>query len=161
ARHRVTIFYGAPPMYFALVNTPGTEHHDLSSLRSAFSGAAPLPVVILERFRARTGVEISEGYGLSETAPTLCSNVVGSVNKPGTVGPAIPKVELRLVDDQDRDVPPGEVGEIVARGPNVFRGYWNRPAETAEAFRGGWFHTGDLARIDSDGYYTIVDRKKD
>jgi long-chain acyl-CoA synthetase len=161
ARHRVTIFYGAPPMYFALVNTPGMDHHDLSSLRMAFSGAAPLPVVILERFRARTGVEISEGYGLSETAPTLCSNAAGPVNKPGTVGPAIPEVELRLVDDQDRDVPPGEVGEIVARGPNVFRGYWNREAETAEAFRGGWFHTGDLARIDADGYYTIVDRKKD
>jgi long-chain acyl-CoA synthetase len=161
ARHRVTTFYGAPPMYFAFVNTPGLDQYDVSSLRMAFSGAAPLPVVILERFKAWTGVEISEGYGLSETAPTLCSNASGAVNKPGTVGPAIPGVQIRLVDDQDVDVAPGEVGEIIARGPNVFRGYWNREAETAEAMRGGWFHTGDLARIDADGYYTIVDRKKD
>jgi long-chain acyl-CoA synthetase len=160
-RHRVTTFYGAPPMYFAFVNTPGLEKYDLSMLRMAFSGAAPLPVVILERFKAWTGVEISEGYGLSETAPTLCSNAAGAVNKPGTVGPAIPGVQIRLVDDEDRDVAPGEVGEIIARGPNVFRGYWRREAETAEAMRGGWFHTGDLARIDADGYYTIVDRKKD
>jgi len=83
------------------------------------------------------------------------------VNKPGTVGPAIPRVQIRLVDDAGNDVPEGEVGEIVARGPNVFKGYWKREAETAEAFRGGWFHTGDLARRDADGYYTIVDRKKD
>ncbi|HEX7671618.1 MAG TPA: long-chain fatty acid--CoA ligase [Polyangiaceae bacterium] len=161
ARYRVTTFYGAPPMYFAFVNTPGLEKYDVSSLRMAFSGAAPLPVVILERFKAWTGVEISEGYGLSETAPTLCSNASGVVNKPGTVGPAIPGVQIRLVNDEDVDVAPGEVGEIIARGPNVFRGYWNRPKETAEAMRGGWFHTGDLARIDADGYYTIVDRKKD
>jgi len=161
AEHRVTTFYGAPPMYFAFVNTPGLDKYDVSSLRMAFSGAAPLPVVILERFKAWTGVEISEGYGLSETAPTLCSNAAGRVNKPGTVGPAIPGVTIRLVDDEDRDVAPGEVGEIIAKGPNVFRGYWNREKETAEAMRGGWFHTGDLARIDADGYYTIVDRKKD
>ena len=160
-RHRVTIFYGAPPMYFAIVNSPDVGKVDLSSLRMAFSGAAPLPVVILERFKELTGVEICEGYGLSETAPTLCSNAAGHLNKPGTVGPAIPGVTIRLVDDEDRDVAPGEVGEIIARGPNVFKGYWRREAETAEAMRGVWFHTGDLARIDADGYYTIVDRKKD
>jgi len=160
-KHRVTTFYGAPPMYFAFVNTPGLEKYDVSSLRGAFSGAAPLPVVILERFKERTGVEISEGYGLSETAPTLCSNLAGPVNKPGSVGPPIPGVEIRLVDEQDRDVPKGEVGELIARGPNVFRGYWKREAESAEALRGGWFHTGDLAKVDEDGYYTIVDRKKD
>jgi long-chain acyl-CoA synthetase len=160
-RHQVTIFYGAPPMYFAIVNSPDAGKVDISSLRMAFSGAAPLPVVILERFKALTGVEICEGYGLSETAPTLCSNAAGPSSKPGTVGPAIPGVTLRLVDDEDRDVAPGEVGEIIARGPNVFKGYWQREAETAEAMRGGWFHTGDLARVDADGYYTIVDRKKD
>jgi long-chain acyl-CoA synthetase len=160
-RHRVSIFYGAPPMYFAIVNSPDARKFDLSSLRMAFSGAAPLPVVILERFKDLTGVEICEGYGLSETAPTLCSNAAGPSSKPGTVGPAIPGVSLRLVDDQDNDVPTGQVGEIIARGPNVFKGYWNREAETAEAMRGGWFHTGDLARVDADGYYTIVDRKKD
>jgi len=160
-RHRVTTFYGAPPMYFGFVNTPGLEKYDVSSLRAAFSGAAPLPVVILERFRERTGVEICEGYGLSETAPSLTSNAAGPVKKPGSVGPAIPGVELRLVDGEDRDVAPGDVGEVVARGPNVFRGYWNREQETAESLRGGWFHTGDLARVDADGYYFIVDRKKD
>jgi long-chain acyl-CoA synthetase len=148
-------------MYFAIVNSPDAGKVDISSLRMAFSGAAPLPVVILERFKALTGVEICEGYGLSETAPTLCSNAAGPSSKPGTVGPAIPGVTLRLVDDEDRDVAPGEVGEIIARGPNVFKGYWQREAETAEAMRGGWFHTGDLARVDADGYYTIVDRKKD
>lgn len=160
-RHQVTIFYGAPPMYFAFVNTPGLEKYDVSCLRMAFSGAAPLPVVILERFKERTGVEISEGYGLSETAPSLCANGAGPVKKPGTVGPAIPGVELRLVDENDEDVAPGEVGEIIARGPNIFKGYWNREKETAEALRGGWFHTGDMGRVDADGYYTIVDRKKD
>jgi long-chain acyl-CoA synthetase len=160
-KHHVTMFYGAPPMYFAIVNFAEASKVDLSSLRMAFSGAAPLPVVILERFKALTGVEICEGYGLSETAPTLCSNAAGPKSKPGTVGPPIPGVTLRLVDENDTDVAQGEVGEIIARGPNVFKGYWNREAETAEAMRGGWFHTGDLARMDADGYYTIVDRKKD
>jgi long-chain acyl-CoA synthetase len=159
--HRATVFYGAPPMYFALVNTAGLDHYDLSSLRLAYSGAAPLPLVILERFKERTGVEICEGYGLSETAPTLCSNACAPKNKPGTVGPPIPGVELRIVDDEGRDVPRGEVGEIIARGPNIFKGYWRRQEDTAEAFRGGWFHTGDLGRVDEDGYYVIVDRKKD
>ena len=160
-RHKVTTFYGAPPMYFAFVNTPGLDKYDVSSLRAAFSGAAPLPVVILERFKERTGVEICEGYGLSETAPSLTSNAAGPVRKPGSVGLPIPGVELRLVDEHDEDVAEGEVGEVVARGPNVFKGYWRREKETEEALRGGWFHTGDLARRDADGYYFIVDRKKD
>jgi long-chain acyl-CoA synthetase len=106
-------------------------------------------------------VEICEGYGLSETAPSLTSNAAGPVRKPGSVGLPIPGVELRLVDEHDEDVAEGEVGEVVARGPNVFKGYWRREKETEEALRGGWFHTGDLARRDADGYYFIVDRKKD
>jgi long-chain acyl-CoA synthetase len=130
-------------------------------LRGAFSGAAPLPVVILERFKQLTGVEINEGYGLSETAPTLSTNMAGPVNKPGAVGPPIKEVKIRIVDENDRDVPPGEVGEIIARGPNIFLGYWNRPEDTADAMRGGWFHTGDMGRFDEDGYLYIVDRKKD
>jgi long-chain acyl-CoA synthetase len=160
-RHKVTLFYGAPPMFHAFVNTPGLEKYDISSLHGAYSGAAPLPVVILERFRELTGVEICEGYGLSETSPTLTSNAASRINKPGSVGPAIPEVTLRIVDENDEDVPPGEVGEIIARGPNIFKGYWNREQETREAMRGGWFHTGDMGRIDEDGYYYIVDRKKD
>jgi long-chain acyl-CoA synthetase len=160
-KHKVTLFYGAPPMFHAFVHTPRLDRYDVSSLKSAYSGAAPLPVVILERFREMTGVEICEGYGLSETSPTLTSNAAGPVNKPGSVGPPIPEVTLRIVDENDRDVPPGQVGEIIARGPNVFKGYWNREKETREAMRGGWFHTGDMGRIDEDGYCYIVDRKKD
>jgi len=159
--HKITIFYGAPPMYHAFVNTPGLDKFDAKSLRGAFSGAAPLPVVVMERFKAMTGVQIHEGYGLSETAPTLTTNMAGPVNKPGAVGPAIDEVEIRLVDDNDNEVGKGEVGEVVARGPNIFLGYWNRPDATEEAFRGGWFHTGDMGRFDEDGYLYIVDRKKD
>jgi len=160
-KHGVTIFYGAPPMYHAFVNTSDLDQYDVSKLHSSFSGAAPLAVVILERFRDLTGVEITEGYGLSETSPTLCSNAAGQGNKPGSVGPAIPGVKLRIVDEKNQDVAPGEVGEIVAQGPNIFKGYWNREKETADAFRGGWFHTGDLGRKDEDSYYYIVDRKSD
>ena len=160
-KYRVTIFHGAPPMYHSFANTPGLERYDVSSLRICYSGAAPLPTLILERFRDLTGIEICEGYGLSETSPVLTLNAAGPVNKPGSVGPPIPQVELRLVDEMDREVPPDEVGEIVARGPNVFKGYWNREKETAAAMRGGWFHTGDLGRRDEDGYYYIVDRKND
>ncbi len=160
-KHGCSIFYGAPPMYHAYVNTPGLEKYDVSSLRACFCGAAPLPVVILERFHELTGVQISEGYGLSETSPTLTNNSAAPKNKPGSVGLPIREVELRIVDENDNDVAPGDVGEIVARGPNVFQGYWKREQETAEAMRGGWFHTGDLGRVDDEGYYFIVDRKKD
>jgi len=160
-KQKVTTFWGAPPMYFAFVNTPGLDKYDVSSLRYAFSGAAALPVVILERFKELTGVEIMEGYGLSETSPVLASNAAAPMNKPGSVGFPYPGVNLCILDDNDRQIPPGEVGEICARGPNIFQGYWNQKQATAEAMRGGWFHTGDLGRVDEDGYYYIVDRKKD
>ncbi len=160
-KYKVTIFYGAPPMYHAFVNTPGLEKYDATSLKGSFSGAAPLPVVIMEKFKAMTGVQISEGYGLSETAPTLSSNMAGPSPKPGTVGPPIRDVKIRIVDADDNEVPQGEVGEICAQGPNIFLGYWNRPEATAEAMRNGWFHTGDMGKFDEDGYLTIVDRMKD
>ena len=160
-KHKITLFYGAPPMYHAFVNTPDLDKFDASSLRGAFSGAAPLPVVTMERFKEMTGVQISEGYGLSETAPTLSTNMAGPVNKPGSVGPPIRQVQIRIVDENDTDVPQGDVGEIVAQGPNIFLGYWNRETETADAFRNGWFHTGDMGRFDEDGFLYIVDRKKD
>jgi long-chain acyl-CoA synthetase len=160
-KYKITMFYGAPPMYHAFVNTPGLEKYNAKSLRGAFSGAAPLPVVVMEQFKALTGVQINEGYGLSETAPTLTSNMAGPVTKPGAVGPPIKNVEIRLVDDNDVEVGKGQVGEVIARGPNIFLGYWNRPEATEEAFRGGWFHTGDMGRFDEDGYLYIVDRKKD
>jgi long-chain acyl-CoA synthetase len=106
-------------------------------------------------------VEIVEGYGLTETAPVVTSNAAGARCKPGTVGPAIPGVAVRPVDEDDRDVPRGAPGELICRGENVMAGYWRQPEATAEALRGGWFHTGDSATVDADGYYTIVDRKKD
>ncbi len=102
-----------------------------------------------------------EGYGLSETSPVSSFNHIDRERKPGSVGTPIAGVEMKVVDDADRDLPLGEVGEIVIRGENVMKGYWQRPDATAEAMRGGWFHSGDLARIDDDGYFFIVDRKKD
>ncbi len=160
-QHRCTALYGAPPMFVAWVNLPTLGDYDFSSVRFAFSGAAALPVQILEGFRAATGVEIVEGYGLTETSPVTHSNAAGPVTKPGSIGPVIPGVEARLVDDDDNDVPLGAEGEIICRGENVLSGYWNKPEESAEALRGGWFHTGDIATMDADGYYYIVDRKKD
>ncbi len=160
-KHRVTVFYGAPPMYVALVNTPGLELFDVSSLERCGSGAAPLPVAVLEKFRDMTGVEIMEGYGLTESSPTITTNANVDVCRPGTVGKPLPHVEVRIVDDQGRDVSAGEVGELIARGDNIFIGYWKNEQATREALRDGWFYTGDMARVDGEGYISIVDRKKD
>jgi long-chain acyl-CoA synthetase len=159
--YKCTIFLGAPPIYVAWVNMPNLSHYDLSSLRIANSGAAALPGHILAQFQQSTGVEISEGYGLTETSPVSHSNSAGPRVKPGTVGPTIPGVEARVVDENDQDVAAGMEGEIIIRGENVMVGYWGNAAATAEALRGGWFHTGDIGTLDQDGYYTIVDRKKD
>jgi len=160
-KHRCTYFHGAPPMYVAWVNTPALRDYDLSSVRAAWSGAAALPLQVLQNFRTATGVEILEGYGLTETSPVTHSNAAGPITKPGTIGPPIPGVEARLVDEEDCDVTRGTPGELVCRGENVTIGYWRKPEATAEALRGGWFHTGDIATVDEDGYYRIVDRKKD
>jgi len=158
---RVTIFYGAPPMYIAMSNLETDRRFDLSSLRGAFSGAAALPVKVLERFNERYGVMIMEGYGLTETSPVVCTNAAGCYTKPGSIGPPLEGVEVRIFDEHDREVPVGEVGELVVRGPNVFKGYLNMPEATAAAMTSGWFHTGDLAKVDADGYFYIVDRKKE
>ncbi len=160
-KNRCSIFLGAPPMFVAWVNLPELGDYDLSSLRIVNSGAAALPIYVLERFKDITGIGIQEGYGLTECAPTTHSNSAAPRVKPGTVGMPIPGVESRVVDEYDRDVPAGQEGEIVVRGENVMAGYWHKPKETEEALRGGWFHTGDIATVDDEGYYTIVDRKKD
>jgi len=160
-RYRCTVLPAAPPIFVAWANTPTVADYDLSSLRIVNSGAAALPVHILKQFQEITGVQIQEGYGLTETSPVTHSNAAGPIVKPGTIGKPIPGVESRVVDENDDDVPPGAEGEIVVRGENVTSGYWRMPEATAEALRGGWFHTGDIATIDEDGYYTIVDRKKD
>ena len=160
-KHRCNVFHGAPPMYIAWVNTPTLGDYDLSSTRAVHSGAAPLPNQVLDRFRAVTGIEIVEGYGLTEASPVTHSNCAVTVTKAGTVGRPISGVESRLVDEEDRDVALGAPGEIICRGENITPGYWRKPEATAEALRDGWFHTGDIATIDEDGYYRIVDRKKD
>ena len=158
---RITAFLGVPPMYVAFTALPDLDAYDLAALRVCGSGAAPLPVAVLERFEAATGMAIDEGYGLTETAPAATANAAGSVNKPGTVGVPFPDVSIRLADEHDRDVPPGAEGEVLVQGACVFGGYWQRPEASAEALRGGWFHTGDIGVLDAEGYLTIVDRKKD
>jgi long-chain acyl-CoA synthetase len=156
----VTVIAGAPPAYvaWAAADIPADS---FSNVRVAVSGAAPLPKEVLEAFRDRFGVQIWEGYGLTETAPALTTTAVGGVAKPGCVGRAVPRVELRLVDEEGEDVEEGDPGEIVVRGPNVFKGYWNRPQETEAAFSNGWFRTGDVGVSDDDGDIYIVDRRKD
>jgi long-chain acyl-CoA synthetase len=161
ARDEVTVFAGVPSMYIALLHAAGDGPVDLPRLRAGVSGGAALPVEILERFEKVFGAPIYEGYGLSETSPVVCFNQQGQARKPGSIGTAVRGARLKVVDDQDREVPVGEVGELVVAGEYVMAGYWRNPEATAAAVRDGWFHTGDLARVDEDGFYYIVDRKKD
>ena len=161
AGHRVTVFEGVPTMYVALLHAPNRADYDTSALRMCISGGAALPVEVLRGFEEAFGVPVLEGYGLSETSPVASFNHPGRERKPGSIGTPIRDVQMRAVDGAGHEVPEGEVGEIVISGPNVMKGYWQRPEATAEAISDGWFHTGDLARIDSDGYFYIVDRKKD
>jgi long-chain acyl-CoA synthetase len=160
-RDRVTIFEGVPTMYAAILHLPDADPAKAATLRVCVSGGAAMPVEILRGFEEKFGCMILEGYGLSETSPVASFNHPDRVRKPGSIGTAIVGVEMRLVDDEGNTVPGGEIGEIAIRGHNVMKGYWNKPEATAEAMRDGWFRTGDMARVDSDGYYYIVDRKKD
>jgi long-chain acyl-CoA synthetase len=161
ADHGVTVFEGVPTMYVALLHQPNRADYNTSTLRMCISGGAALPVEVLRGFEEAYGVSVLEGYGLSETSPVASFNHPNREHKPGSIGTPIRDVEIRLVDGEDQDVPQGEVGEIIIRGPNVMKGYWQRPEATAEAVRDGWFHTGDLARVDEEGFLFIVDRKKD
>jgi long-chain acyl-CoA synthetase len=160
-RDRVTVFEGVPTMYVALLGAPDRAAYDVSALRVCVSGGAALPVEVLRGFERTYNCVILEGYGLSETSPVASFNHPDRVRKPGSIGTPIRGVELRVLDEFGRDVAPGEVGEIAIRGHNVMKGYWNRPDATAEAIPDGWFRTGDLGRVDDDGYYFIVDRKKE
>ena len=159
---RVTIVLGAPPMYVAWNNTPGVEDRDLSSLRLCVSGAAPLPVHVIDRFRDLTGLTIEEGYGLTEAGPSVTSNSMAPEPRPGTVGMPLPDVDLRLVQHDGTDAPTGDTGEVWVRGPNVFAGYWNDPEATAATLVDGqWLRTGDIGVLDTDGYLRLVDREDD
>lgn len=160
-RDRVTLLLGVPTMYWYLQHYPGAEKHDWSSLRLCCSGGAALPVDLMRQFEKRYRLPIFEGYGLSETSPVVSFNPTDRPPRPGSIGLPIYGVQLRIVDESDRQLPPGEVGEIVVRGHNVMKGYYKRPGATADAMRGGWFHTGDLARVEEDGYFYIVGRQKD
>jgi len=160
-RDRVTIFAGVPTMYFALLNYDAADAYDVSSLRFCMAGGAPMPVDVMHAFEARYPVQILEGYGLSETSPVASFNVLDRPRKPGSIGYPVWGVEMTIFDDDDRPVADGERGEICIRGHNVMKGYLKRPEATAEAIRGGWFHSGDIGVRDADGSYTIVDRKKD
>jgi long-chain acyl-CoA synthetase len=161
ADQRVTAFEGVPTMYAALLHHPDRASYDTSSLRACISGGAALPVELLRAFEEAFGTVILEGYGLSETSPVASFNHPDRVRKPGSIGTPVREVEMRLIAPDGTDVPAGEVGEIVVRGPNVMKGYWGRPDATQEAIPDGWLRTGDLAQQDEDGYFFIVDRKKD
>ncbi|MBS1860195.1 MAG: long-chain fatty acid--CoA ligase [Actinobacteria bacterium] len=160
-RDGVTHFYGVPTMYGALLHHPDREKFDVAALRVCMTGGASMPIEVLHGFEEAFGAELMEGYGLSETSPVACSGHPGQVRKPGSIGTPIEGVEMRIVDEADEGVPQGEVGEIVIRGHNIMKGYWERPEATAEAIRDGWFHSGDMGREDEDGYFYVVDRKKD
>jgi long-chain acyl-CoA synthetase len=161
-RDRVTVFMGVPTMYNALLNYPGRERFDVSSLQVCVSGGASLPVELLHGFEDAFGCAILEGYGLSETSPVASFNHPDAERKPGSIGTPVEGVEMKLVDEAGGDVPLGEVGEILIRGHNVMKGYWRNPEATADAISAdGWLASGDLARMDEDGYFFIVDRKKD
>ncbi len=160
-RDGVTHFYGVPTMYGALLHHPERESFDTSSLRICITGGASMPVEVLRGFEDAFGAKVMEGYGLSETSPVACSNHPDKERKAGSIGTPIEGVEMQVVDENDEPVAQGEVGEIVIRGHNIMKGYWQRPDATEEAMRGGWFHSGDMARVDEDGFFYIVDRKKD
>ncbi|MFB9166052.1 long-chain-fatty-acid--CoA ligase [Arthrobacter psychrochitiniphilus] len=160
-RDKVTIFEGVPTMYIALLRAPGRENYDLSTLRLAASGGSPLPLEVLHEFETVFGATMLEGYGLSETSPVVTFNQLDGIRKPGSIGQPVAGAQLRVLDDAGNDVEPGAVGEIAVAGPYVMKGYWNNPEATAQAIPDGWFRTGDLGRMDEDGVYFIVDRKKD
>jgi long-chain acyl-CoA synthetase len=160
-RDKVTHFYGVPTMYGAVLHHPGREDYDTSSLRTCVTGGASMPVEVLRGFEEALGCVVLEGYGLSETSPVASSNHPGMERKPGSIGTPLEEVEMKVFDEDDNEVAQGEIGEIVIRGHNVMKGYWQRPDATAEAMRNGWFHTGDMAKVDEEGYFFIVDRKKD
>lgn len=162
-KEKPTLFPGAPAVYGALLRQKDVQKYDFSSLRYLVSGSAPMPKALLERFKEKTDVEIIEGYGLTEASPVTHLNPLRGKKKLGSIGLPFPDTDCRVVDLETgtKDMPPGEPGELIIRGPQVAKEYYHKPEETAETFRDGWLYTGDVAVMDEDGYFTIVDRKKD
>jgi long-chain acyl-CoA synthetase len=161
--YRVTFFPGIPGIYAALNNYKDIKKWDISSVNYCVSGSAPLPIKVIEEFEERTGGLIIEGYGLTESSPVTHSNPIHTERKVGSIGLPMPDTDCKIVDIEDgkNEVLPGESGELCIKGPQVMKGYWDMPSETAIALKDGWLHTGDIARIDDDGYFYILDRKKD
>src|SRR4051794_5200797 len=160
-RDKVSIFEGVPTMFSAMLHADNKDDVDVSGLRICCSGGSAMPVEVLKGFEEQFHCTVLEGYGLSETSPVASFNHPDRERKPGSIGTPIDGVEMKVLDEDGNEVPQGEVGEIVIRGHNVMKGYWKREDATKESIRDGWFHTGDMAKIDEDGYFFIVDRKKD
>jgi len=161
-KHHPTLFPGVPTLYVAINNYPDIKKYDLSSIRSCISGSAPLPLEVQEQFERLTGAKLIEGYGLTEASPVTHANPLRGQRKAGTIGIPFPNTDAKIVDSDTREeLPQGEVGELVVHGPQVMKGYWERADETANVLQDGWLYTGDIASMDEDGYFRILDRKKD
>ena len=161
--HRPTFAPMVPTMYINILKHPGVENADMTSIRACFSGSAPMPVEVIKEFEAKTGSVIIEGYGLTESSPIVCVNPFSGVRKIGSIGMPFPNTQCRIVDieDGETEVPPGECGELLVKGPQVMKGYQGKLEETERTVKDGWLHTGDVARMDKDGYFYIVDRIKE
>ncbi|WP_257350407.1 long-chain-fatty-acid--CoA ligase [Pseudalkalibacillus decolorationis] len=159
--HRPTFFPGVPTMYNAFINHPDIEDYDLNCFKFCSSGSAPLPVEVIHRFERMTGAIIGEGYGMSETSPSTHRNPILGIRKVGSIGIPLPGTDCKVVDGDRNELPPGSVGELAIKGPQVMKGYWRDPDETKKTLRNGWLLTGDLASMDVDGYFYIVGRKKE
>ncbi len=162
-QEKPTIFPGVPTMYVAINAHPKAKEFGIDSIEISNSGSAPMPMELMKEYESKTESKILEGYGLSEASPVTHCNPAFGVRKPGTVGIAFPSTDCKIVDVATgvEEVPVGELGELIVKGPQIMKGYWNMPEETAVTLRDGWLYTGDIARMDEDGYLTIVDRKKD
>jgi long-chain acyl-CoA synthetase len=161
-RFRPTLFPGVPTLYAGLVDHPRAAEHDLRTGTVCLSGAASLPASLVERFETLTGGRLIEGYGLTEASPLTHGNTIHGERRVGSIGVPMPGTDARVVDlATGEPLPPGREGELEVRGPQVMLGYWNRPAETAESIHGGWLRTGDICRMDDDGFFYVVDRRKE
>jgi long-chain acyl-CoA synthetase len=163
AKHRVTMFPAVPALFAGINKLPDIDRYDLSSVKGCLSGSAPLPKDTQDTFERRTGGQIVEGFGMTETSPVTHANPLGGVRKTGSIGLPLSDTDARIVDPEDdsRVLPVGEPGELLVRGPQVMKGYWKCPEASDEALHGGWMHTGDLATMDDEGYFRIVGRTKD
>jgi long-chain acyl-CoA synthetase len=160
--HRVTLFMGVPAMYSMILNLPNFSNYDLSSLRECSTGGAALPSDVVKQWKEKTGMDILEGWGMTETGAATCGNAPGATPKYGSIGQSMIKSNtMTILDNNDLELPAGATGEIAVKGPAIMKGYWNMPEETAETLRNGWLHTGDVGHRDDDGFFYITDRKKD